>query len=155
MTEIHHGERIGRHGELRLGCSAVIFNDDQTKILLTCRADNGKWCLPGGMIEAGESVSEACEREVFEETGLKVRVSRLTGVYSNPHQVAVYPDGKQAHYVILNFETMLVSGKPGSGNETTAVKWFTVVDAFTLDLFHDHADRISDAIACQDAAFIR
>lgn len=155
MTHIIYGERIGKQGILRLGCSAVLFDEKHTKVLLTRRADNGMWCLPGGMIEAGESVAECCEREVWEETGLRVRVTRLTGVYSDPHHVVVYPDGNQAHVVVLNFEVELLSGEPGLSNETTGVDWFPVREALKMDLFHDHAEHVRDTLAGQDAAFIR
>jgi len=155
MTHILYGERIGKQGKLRLGCSAVLFDEQHTKILLTRRTDNGMWCLPGGMIEAGESVAEGCAREVWEETGLLVRVTRLTGVYSDPHHVIVYPDGNQAHIVVLNFEVELLSGEPGLSNETTGVDWFPVREAVEMDLFHDHAERVRDTLAGQDAAFIR
>jgi len=155
MTHILYGERIGKQGKLRFGCSAVLFNDNRTRVLLTRRTDNGMWCLPGGMIEAGESVAEGCEREVWEETGLKVRVIRLTGVYSDPHQVVVYPDGNQAQNVVLNFEVEFLSGEPALSNETTGVDWFPIHEAMEMDLFHEHAERIRDTMAKQDAAFIR
>ncbi len=155
MTHILHGERIGKQGTLRLGCSAVLFNKEHSKVLLTRRSDNGMWCLPGGMIEAGESVSEGCQREVWEETGLCVRVARLTGVYSNPHHVIVYPDGNQTHIVALNFEVELLSGEPGLSNETTGVDWFPINAALEMDLFHGHAERVRDALAGKEAAFIR
>ena len=44
-------------------------------------------------MDAGESVAEACAREVGEETGLEVRIERLIGVYSNPHRLLEYADG--------------------------------------------------------------
>jgi 8-oxo-dGTP pyrophosphatase MutT (NUDIX family) len=124
-------------------------------VLLTCRKDNGSWCLPGGMIEAGESVSEGCVREVKEETGLVVRVLRLTGVYSDPDQVVVYPDGNQAFIVVLNFEVELLEGDPGLSSETIGVDWFPVSKAVDMDLFHDHALHIRDAMAGHQDAFIR
>jgi ADP-ribose pyrophosphatase YjhB (NUDIX family) len=58
MTHLIFGERIAKQGILRLGCSAVLFDEKRTKILLTRRTDNGMWCLPGGMTEAGETVAE-------------------------------------------------------------------------------------------------
>ncbi len=155
MTHILYGERIGKQGKLRLGCSAVLFDEKREKVLLTRRTDNGMWCLPGGAIEAGESVAEGCEREVLEETGLRVRVARLTGVYSDPHHVIVYPDGNQAHIVALNFEVELISGEPGLSSETTGVDWLPVREAVAMDLFHGHAERVRDALAGQAAAFIR
>jgi 8-oxo-dGTP pyrophosphatase MutT (NUDIX family) len=93
MSQVLYGPRLGKEGKLRVGCSATIFDSKREKVLLTQRTDNGRWCLPGGMMESGESVAEACEREVWEETGLHVRITRLIGVYSDPDQLVVYPDG--------------------------------------------------------------
>ena len=72
-TKVLYGNRISAQGELRLGCSAILFEENRESVLLTRRTDNGQWCLPGGMINPGESVAEGCEREVFEETGLYVQ----------------------------------------------------------------------------------
>lgn len=155
MTYILYGDRLSKHAELRLGSSATLFDENHARILLTRRKDNGMWCLPGGMIEAGESVAEGCEREVLEETGLKVRVLRLTGVYSDPHQVVVYPDGTHTHIVVLNFEVELISGEPGLSSETTGVDWFPVGVATGMDLFHGHTQHIRDALAGREGAFIR
>ena len=85
VTTVHYGERIAREAKIRLGCSAVIFDETKTKVLLTERADNKQWCLPSGGVDAGERVEETCIREVYEETGLNIRVTRLIGVYSDPH----------------------------------------------------------------------
>jgi ADP-ribose pyrophosphatase YjhB (NUDIX family) len=155
MTLVLFGDYISRQGQLRVGCSAVLLDENRTKILLTRRSDNGMWCLPGGMFEAGESVTEGCEREVWEETGLRVRVTRLTGVYSNPHSLVIYPDGNQAHILVLNFEVELLGGEPGLSSETTEVNWFPVREAVEMDLFHGHADHIRDSLTGQEAAFIR
>lgn len=154
-TKILSSNRIGKESELRLGCSAVLFDEKHTKVLLTRRTDNGMWCLPGGMIAAGESVAEGCEREVWEETGMRVRVTRLTGVYSDPHHVVVYPDGNQAQIIVLNFEVELLSGEPSLSNETTGVDWFSVGEALKMSLFHNHAEHVRDTLAGQDAAFTR
>lgn len=68
MPQIIYGERAGRLGRLAVGCSATIFDETRQKVFLTRRSDNGKWCLPGGQMEPGESAVEACQREVAEET---------------------------------------------------------------------------------------
>jgi 8-oxo-dGTP pyrophosphatase MutT (NUDIX family) len=154
-TKVLHGDRLGKKGELRLGCSAVLFDDSRTKVLLTRRKDNGNWCLPGGMIEPGESVSEGCEREVFEETGLRVRVLRMTGVYSDPHTLVVYPDGNQAFIIVLNFVVEFIEGDPGLSSETIDLDWFFVTRAVEMDLFHGHAQQLRDVLALKEAAFIR
>ena len=155
MTHIQYGNRISKHAELRLGCSAVLFDKTLSKILLTRRTDNGMWCLPGGMIDAGESVSEGCEREVLEETGLRVRVTHLTGIYSDPHRVTVYPDGNLVHVVVLNFKVELISGEARLSNETTAVDWFPIDEAVGMNLFHGHAEHIRDTLSERAESFIR
>ncbi len=77
MTQVLYGNRLGKDGVIRLGSTAIIYDESRAKVLLTRRTDNGQWCLPGGATDSGESVAEGCEREVFEETGLAVRVTRL------------------------------------------------------------------------------
>ena len=110
MTQVLYGPRLGKEGQLRVGCSAVIFDENRKKVLLTQRTDNGRWCVPGGALESGESAAEACEREVWEETGLKVRATRLIGVYSNPDQLVIYSDGNKAFFVVLSFEAEIIEG---------------------------------------------
>ena len=154
MTKVLYSERIGKEGELRLGCSAAIF-DEQGRIFLTRRADNGQWCLPGGGMEAGESVAEACEREVWEETGLRVRVLRLIGVYSYPDQLVVYPDGNKAHIVALHFETETLSGAPALSNETTDFGYFTPEEIETLEMFARHRERVLDTLEHHKKALIK
>src|SRR5436190_11343490 len=103
MAKVIYGERIGRTASLRTGCSAFILDPMGERVLMTRRADNGQWCLPGGAMEAGESLSETCIREVWEETGLVVRIMRLVGVYSTPHRIVTYPDGNQWQIISHNF----------------------------------------------------
>ena len=119
MAQVGYGERFGKQGELRVGWSATIFDEKREKVLLTKRADNGRWCLPGGHMESGESAAEACEREVLEETGLKVRVKRLIGVYSDPDKLVIYRDGKKAFFVIMSFEAEIIAGQMGVNDDNT------------------------------------
>ncbi len=154
MTQVIYGERISKEGKIRLGCSAAIFND-QGRVLLTKRTDNGEWCLPGGGVDSGESVAEACEREVWEETGLRVRVKRLVGVYSHSDMLVVYPDGNQVQIVSLHFEVDALDCQPGLSNETTDVGYFSWEEIEQLTMFGRHKERILDTLAQQREAFIR
>jgi len=154
MTQVLYGPRLGKEGKIRLGCSAAIFNE-HGRILLTRRADNGQWCLPGGRMESGESAAEACEREVFEETGLNVRVKRLVGVYSHPDQLVVYPDGNKAHIVALHFEAEIIDGELGLSNETTDFGYFTLEEIEMLEMLGRHKERIIDTMANQSETFIK
>ena len=155
LTKIISGDRISKEGKLRLGCSAVVFGNDHQTVLLTRRTDNGLWCLPGGIIEPGESVAEGCEREVFEETGLKVRVVRLTGVYSNLNQLTVYPDGNKAYVVVLNFEVEQIGGELGLSDETMEAQFFPIAVAEHMDLFHGHSEHIHDTLNGNNAVIVK
>ncbi len=146
MAQVLYGPRFGKEGELRLGCSATIFDAKREKVLLTQRTDNGRWCLPGGRVESGESVTEACEREVWEETGLKVRVTRLIGVYSNPDQLVIYPDGNKVFIVALNFEAEVISGELTLSDETTAYGYFSLQEMESMPMHGQHKSRIEDAL---------
>ena len=151
MSQVLYGPRLGREGQLRMGCSAVIFDAEREKVLLTRRTDNGRWCLPGGGMESGESAAEACEREVWEETGLKVRVTRLVGVYSNPDQLVIYNDGNKAFFVVLNFEAEIIEGELSLSSETTAFGYFSLKEMESMPMHGEHKNRVEDAIIGGDA----
>jgi 8-oxo-dGTP pyrophosphatase MutT (NUDIX family) len=154
MTQVFYGPGLGKEGKLRLGTSAIIFNSEG-KFLLTKRADNGQWCLPGGAVESGESLAEACEREVLEETGLSVRVKRLVGVYSHPDQLVVYPDGHKAFIVAIHFEAEVIGGELGLSNETSDFGYFTLEETETLEMLGRHRERIIDSLSNQKEAVIK
>jgi ADP-ribose pyrophosphatase YjhB (NUDIX family) len=63
------------------GAEAVVFRDD--RILLIQRKDDGLWAVPGGLVEVGETLAEAAERELWEEAGVHARVTRLLGVFDS------------------------------------------------------------------------
>jgi 8-oxo-dGTP pyrophosphatase MutT (NUDIX family) len=151
MSQVLFGPRLGKEGKLRVGCSATIFDTNREKVLLTQRTDNGRWCLPGGMMESGESAAEACEREVWEETGLNVGITRLIGVYSNPDQLVIYPDGNKAFFVVLSFEAEIIDGKLGLSNETTAFGYYSLTEMESMPMHGEHKQRVEDALLGADA----
>ncbi|HLZ62863.1 MAG TPA: NUDIX domain-containing protein [Ktedonosporobacter sp.] len=155
MVKIIQGDRVGRQGKLSTGCSAIIFDETGQKILLTRRTDNGRWCLPGGKMEAGESVVECCAREVVEETGLVVCIEKLIGVYSSPHILLEYADGNRTQIVNHCFLASPIDGALSLSDETTAFGYFSPAEIEAMDLVEHHRERIQDALAEQTAAFIR
>jgi ADP-ribose pyrophosphatase YjhB (NUDIX family) len=155
MAELVIGDRVARLGELRLGCSAVIFDEPRQRILLMKRDDNGLWCLPSGGMDPGESVTETVIREVEEETGLIVRVVGLVGIYSSPDVLVRYPDGNRFQIVSLCFATEVVGGELKATSEAVSVGYFDEEAASAMAIMANHVERIRDAFSVRDAPFIR
>lgn len=138
----------------RTGAAAVVF-DTEGRILLHRRTDNNHWSLPGGSIEVGETAAQAIVREVCEETGYKVDVVRLIGIYSDPsHTTVRYPDGNVVSYVSLAFECRVVGGSPQLSDESSAVDWFDPKN-LPQPFLPNHVLRVQDAINRQVAAYFR
>ena len=154
MSVYSFGERIGKEGTLRVGASALIFDEARKKILMTQREDNNRWCLPGGGMDPGESAAEACIREVLEETGLEVRVTRLVGIYTSPDMVIEYRDGNKVQPVTFSFEAEITGGELGLSNETIGFGWYTVAEIESMDTLEHHLTRIHDSVKnLPEAAF--
>jgi len=139
---------------IRPGVAAVIFAEG--RVLLQRRDDTGRWGLPGGGVEPGESVRQALIREVREETGLEVEPLRLIGVYSDPlhHQIVTYPGGNVVHYVSSVFECVVRAGTLECGEESLELDWFDP-ERLPEDLMLISTIRIRDALAGQVGAFVR
>ena len=127
----------------RIGVFALIFNQEK-QILLGHRRDIDWWNLPGGGMEIGETVDEAICREVFEETGLKVKVEQLVGVYSKP----------QKQEVVLTFLCNVIGGSLQPTEETRESRYFHSY-ALPENTLPKHRQRIEDALLNQQSAVIR
>jgi ADP-ribose pyrophosphatase YjhB (NUDIX family) len=154
-TRLIQGERIGKQGRIRFGCSGTLFDKAREKVLLTRRTDNGLWCLPGGKLDPGESAAEACAREMFEETGLRVHVTHLIGIYSSPDWLVEYPDGNRVQIVAVNFEVQLDEGQLKVNAEVSQFGYFSLDEIKDLELMNNHLQRVEDAFAGNGEAFIR
>jgi ADP-ribose pyrophosphatase YjhB (NUDIX family) len=154
MTKFVYGDRIGRTANLSVGCNAIVFDSTRQRVLLLRRADNGWWCLPGGMMNAGESIGEACAREVLEETGLRVRIKRLVGVYSDPHRITEYDDGNRYQFASLVLEVETVEGELSISAESTDCRYFPLDDLAEIQLLEPHHAQIEHALMGQSTAFI-
>ena len=143
--------------EVRLSVSAVVWRGAPAgEFLLMQRSDNAHWGLPGGYLEPGESVTAAAAREVVEETGVKIEVGRLLGVYSDPAvQVVAYPDGERVQTVNLCFEARpIAQGEPTTPEETLDTGFFSP-DGLPEPFIPIHTIRIEDAVSQGPEARVR
>lgn len=97
----------------------AIIRDDQGRILLQRRSDYGNWGLPGGGMNAGESIEETMIREIYEETGLRVTQYDLYTVYSGSRMKYTYPDGNEVVFVMFIFNAKAdLTGKVAEDNRS-------------------------------------
>lgn len=132
----------GDFARFRIGVYAVIFNEED--VLLAHRRDIDWWNLPGGGMEAGETVDEAMCREVREETGLEVEVDQLIGVYSKPLK----------QEVVLLLRCRVIGGKLQATQESRECRYFAP-GALPRNTLPKHRERIFDALLNLPAAVIR
>ncbi|MGH3982132.1 MAG: NUDIX hydrolase [Pseudonocardiaceae bacterium] len=122
--------------------AGVVVRDDG-RVLAVRRRDNQHWEPPGGVLELAETFEQGVRREVLEETGIEVRVERLTGVYKN------MPRG----IVALVFRCSPIGGQLTSTDEALSVHWFSI------NQIRQHMDpayivRVTDAFADRASARI-
>jgi len=116
-----------------VGVGAIIISEG--KILLEKRKNSpgrGKWSIPGGLVELGESVGRAIVREVKEETGLDVAEPRLVDVVDD---VELDDNGKvKYHFVIVDYLVKVENGVPKAASDADDLKWvsFSEVEAYDL-----------------------
>ncbi len=138
----------------RTATDAAVF-DERGRILLQRRSDFNVWGLPGGAIEVGETLVEAVQREVKEESGYDVEVIRLIGVYGDPNFTTTrYPSGDLVHYVSLTFECRVTGGELKMNEESNAMAWFDRTE-LPAEIFPDQLPRIRDAFAAEPITVIR
>ena len=97
-------------------------------------------------MDPGESAAETCVREVLEETGLVVRVTRLVGIYTTPDILIEYRDGNKIQPVTFSFEAEITGGTLGLREETIDFGWYTVAEIEAMDTLEHHLTRIHDAV---------
>jgi ADP-ribose pyrophosphatase YjhB (NUDIX family) len=130
------------------GLAVIVAIIDDGRVLLTKREDFEVWCLPGGGVEEGESLSEGAIREAKEETGLDVELIRLVGVYSR------LGGGMNDVHAVLYTAKPIGGELRTQSHETIEVAYFPF-DQLPEDLLFGHKKRIHDAIQGTKAVSVR
>ena len=115
-----------------VGCDGILVDDG--RVLLQQREDFHTWGPPGGGLEPGEYLLDGARREVLEESGLDLRVERLTGVYAKPHK----------DELVFYFDGAIIGGRLGFTDEADQARYFSL-NALPDTLLARQRERILDA----------
>src|SRR5262245_53784133 len=132
-------DRMAKPRTPLLTVDCAVF-DGKGRVLLIRRGRPpyvGRYALPGGFVDIGETVEAACRRELAEETGIKVGKLRLVGVYSDTRR------DRRAHTCSVVFLARVARAAARAGDDAAAAEWVT--DWSKVELAFDHAAILADA----------
>ncbi len=116
-----------------VGVGAVIIRG--TKVLLVQRGNEpnrGRWSIPGGVVELGETLSQAVEREVREECGLEVQAQDVLSTFD---LIQRDPQGRiRYHYVLIDLRARYVRGEASADTDALDVRWVEQTQLDRMDL---------------------
>ncbi|WP_069167246.1 NUDIX hydrolase [Nocardia altamirensis] len=151
-TDYFHDPNAPAANSIKVAVSAFVRNSDDN-ILMIRRTDNDRYSIPGGGLEAGETVTEAVVREVREETGIDVQITGLIGIFSNPEHVIAYDDGEVRQEFSICFRAKPIGGKLRTSSESREVLWVAPHDLPSLDIHPSIDLRIEHGLNPQDGPF--
>ena len=126
-----------------IGASAIIV-DEKKRVLLCHRTDRDFWNLPGGGVEQDETPWQAVVREVKEEVGLTVVVSKLLGVYKDPMR----------DDLVFSFACTIVGGALTLTDEADTIDYFAF-EQIPANTFENHLFRIKDYLHEPDTMHLK
>ncbi|MEU2560925.1 NUDIX domain-containing protein [Streptomyces longispororuber] len=143
---------VGHHPLWLPGVTAIVF-DDEGRVLLGRRADNGKWSVIGGIPEPGEQPAACAVREVHEETAVRCVAERV--VLVEALEPVTYPNGDVCQFMDVTVRCRAVGGEPRvNDDESLEVAWFPL-DRLPAELHETGLFRIKQAMADGPTWFAR
>ena len=114
---------------LVIAAAGAVVRDGRGAVLLLRRTDNGAWCLPGGILEPGETTEQTARREVAEECGLHLGGLRLLGIFSGEGQHYTYPNGDEVYFInVLYLADSATGDLAPDSEESVAAGYFPLDD---------------------------
>lgn len=127
-----------------LTVDAVILVNNEKDLVLIKRKNppfQGVLALPGGFVDVGETIEEACIREAYEETNINVKILKLIGVFSKPNR------DPRGHTVTIAYlcEPITKNEKPKAKDDAAELEIVSIADIPSLKLAFDHLDIIKSS----------
>ena len=115
------------------GVAAVTVHEGKVLLVMRGKAPSmGKWGIPGGVVEVGETLHEAVKREVFEETSVSVEPVKLLTVFDSINRD---DDGRvHYHYILFEYLCRYVSGEVQANSDAPDARWVGFEDLDSLDI---------------------
>jgi 8-oxo-dGTP diphosphatase len=133
----------------------VAVRSRQGHLLLVRRCDSGAWEMPGGRVDVGETAVEAAVRETAEEAGMRVEVTGLAGLFTDPGHVVRASTGEVRQQFVLLFRARVVAGTPrGDRVETCDAAWVPVADLAGLPMEPPVRIWVAHALASSEPPFL-
>lgn len=142
-TDYWHDSDAPRANSLRPAAAVAVINGNN-ELLMLRRSDNGYWTMPGGTLEAAESLPECAVREVFEETGIVVQLEALIGTYTDPGVRIAYSDGEVRREFSMLFVSRVEVNEVILDGESTDWAWVPIEEAAHLPLAESQRRRVED-----------
>ena len=113
------------------GVGAVVFHNKQVLLVRRRNAPSqGQWAIPGGKLRFGETLQEGAEREVLEETGIRIRADEPVFAFD---VIERDTNGEPAlHYVVVDLAATYIDGTPVGTDDASDARWFSAEE---LDKF--------------------
>lgn len=143
-TDYFYDQNAPEPNSIRPAAAVAIECDG--KILMVQRGDSGKWTLPGGTLDFGESLPECAIREMREETGLQVELKEVVGTYTDANIRIAYSDGEvRQEFTVVYFGTA-ADDDVVLDWESTAYRWVSLSDLKDLPMADSQRRRIDDLL---------
>lgn len=106
---------------------AIVFDDNRVLLVRRGQAPSQDlWAIPGGRVKLGETLQEAAEREILEETG--IRIKARDPVYTFDYIERDGASRPRYHYVIIDLIADFIGGKPRAGDDAADVRWVSAAE---------------------------
>jgi ADP-ribose pyrophosphatase YjhB (NUDIX family)/quercetin dioxygenase-like cupin family protein len=129
---------------IRPAVAIALVNDGH--ILFIKRKDSGKWSLPGGTHEYGESLTETGIRELKEEVGYETEIESLVGTYTDPNILIEYSDGEVRQEFTFLYLGRIVRGQLQIDDESTEATWVPISKIYDLKMAKSQEQRVEDVL---------